>query len=362
MEKIIKAAVARGATDLHIKAGDVFRARINGELVPLTKQALSPEQTKAIAHRFIPNEDDKARLDRITDYDCSWGATGIGRFRVNIMRQRSSFMIILRVIPFEVPSIEKLGLPPVAGRIAEADMGMVLVSGPFGSGKSSTIAALLHHANAHTRRHIVTLENPIEFLHRDINCSITQREVGVDTADLRSGLQAALRQDTDAVVMEHLQDPETLEFALQSVERARLVVSSLVAKDVQETIDIVLALAPGQDQGLLRARVAASLHSIISLRLIPKSDGSGRVLASEIAVLDSEMRAMIVDPEHTSEIAAYIGSGRGDEANRTFGQHLSQLVSDGIVDEDVANVVTAGAISMMERRKGAQKRGPARAR
>src|SRR5947207_3943177 len=147
MEKIIKAAVDRGASDLHIKAGDVFRARIDGKLVPLTKQRLTPEQTKAIALRFIPNEEDRARIDRIQDYDCSWGAPGIGRFRINILKQRSSFMIVMRVIPFEVPSFEQLNLPAVLATVATAERGMILVTGVTGSGKSSTLAAMVDHIN-----------------------------------------------------------------------------------------------------------------------------------------------------------------------------------------------------------------------
>ena len=147
MEKIIKAAVDRGASDLHIKAGDVFRARIDGELVALTKQALTPEQTRSIALHLMNNEDDKARIDKILDYDCSWAAAGIGRFRVNIMKQRGSFSIIMRVIPLEVPTFEKLGLPPVLAKIAEAERGMVLVTGVTGSGKSSTMAALINYIN-----------------------------------------------------------------------------------------------------------------------------------------------------------------------------------------------------------------------
>ena len=161
MEKIIKAAVDRGASDLHIKAGDVFRARINGELVALTKQALTPEQTRAIALHLMNNEEDKARLDKILDYDCSWSAAGIGRFRVNIMKQRGSFAIVMRVIPWEVPTFEKLGLPPVLSKIAEVERGMVLVTGVTGSGKSSTMAALINHITATKHKHIVTLENPL---------------------------------------------------------------------------------------------------------------------------------------------------------------------------------------------------------
>src|SRR5688500_13649490 len=152
MEKIIKAAIDRGASGLHIKAGDVFRARIDGKLVAMTKQALSPEQTRAIALRLISNEKIREKIDQMTDYDCSWGAPGIGRFRVNILRQRSSFMIVMRVIPFEVPTFEKLKLPEGLARIAEAERGMVLVTGVTGSGKSSTMAALVNHINTHQDR------------------------------------------------------------------------------------------------------------------------------------------------------------------------------------------------------------------
>src|SRR6185295_9418666 len=152
MESIFKAAVERGASDVHIKAGDVFRARIDGRLQPLTKQRLTPDQTKAIALKLIPNEPDRARIELIKDYDCSWGAPGIGRFRVNILRQRSSFMIVMRVIPFEVPTLESLGLPPVLAQIADSERGMVLVTGVTGSGKTSTIAAMIHHINRHAQR------------------------------------------------------------------------------------------------------------------------------------------------------------------------------------------------------------------
>ncbi|HWA59020.1 MAG TPA: ATPase, T2SS/T4P/T4SS family, partial [Gemmatimonadales bacterium] len=162
MEKIIKAAVERGASDLHIKAGDVFRARINGKLVPLTKQRLTPDQTRAIALKLLPNEDDRSRLDQLKDFDCSWGMPGVGRFRVNVLRQRSSFMIVMRVIPFAVPTIEELKLPPVVGRLAELEQGLLLVTGVSGSGKSSTVAAMLNHINQNLHRHIVTVENPIE--------------------------------------------------------------------------------------------------------------------------------------------------------------------------------------------------------
>ena len=155
--------------------------------MPLTKQRLTPDQTRAIALKLITSEEDRARIDRIKDYDCSWGMPGVGRFRVNVLRQRSSFMIVMRVIPFAVPTLESLGLPEVLGQVAESERGLVLVTGVSGSGKSSTIAAMVHHINRTQHKHVVTIENPIEFLHRDLSCCITQREVGVDTETCRSG-------------------------------------------------------------------------------------------------------------------------------------------------------------------------------
>src|SRR5437762_7605146 len=222
MEKVIKAAIDRGASDLHIKAGDVFRARINGKLVPLTKQRLTPDQTKAIALRLIPNDEDRAHIDRVRDYDCSWGMPGVGRFRVNILRQRSSFMIVMRVIPFDVPTFGSLKLPPVLGTLAAADLGMILVAGASGSGKTSTMAALVNHINQTQRKHVVTLENPIEFLHRDINSSVTQREIGVHTDDVNRGLRAALRQDPDVVVRGEVRDGVTIARAMKAAEAAHV--------------------------------------------------------------------------------------------------------------------------------------------
>src|ERR1700750_2376212 len=165
VENIIKAAVARGASDLHVKSGDVFRARINGQLIPFTKQRLTPDQTRAIAAFLIPHDRDRMRLDDITDYDCSWGLAGVGRFRVNILRQRGSFMIVMRVIPIEIPGIEGLKLPLVLAKIADHERGLILVTGVTGSGKSSTMAAMIDWINKNKSMHIVTLENPIEFLH-----------------------------------------------------------------------------------------------------------------------------------------------------------------------------------------------------
>ncbi|HEV8263863.1 MAG TPA: PilT/PilU family type 4a pilus ATPase [Gemmatimonadales bacterium] len=336
MEKIIKAAVDRGASDLHIKAGDVFRARIDGKLVPLTKQRLTPEQTKAIALRLIANEEDRARIDRIRDYDCSWGMPGIGRFRVNILRQRSSFMIVMRVIPFDVPTFDSLKLPAVLGQVASAERGMILVTGVTGSGKSSTMAAIINHINQTQHRHILTLENPIEFLHRDINCSVTQREIGVDTDDFRMGLRAALRQDPDVVLIGEMRDAETIETAMKAAETGHLLVSTLHTPDAVTTVTRIVAMFPPEDQEIARLRLSEALHAVVSQRLLPRADGHGRVAALEIMIATDILRDMIKDNERTSEIPEYILDSREKYGMQTFDQHLMDLLKDGVVTYETA--------------------------
>ena len=336
MEKIIKAAVDRGASDLHIKAGDVFRARIDGKLVPLTKQRLTPEQTKAIALRFIPSEEDRARIEKIQDYDCSWGAPGIGRFRVNILRQRSSFMIVMRVIPFEVPTLEQLKLPGVLQTVALAERGMILVTGVTGSGKSSTMAAMIDHINRATQKHIVTLENPIEFLHRDVNCSLTQREIGTDTESFRTGLRAALRQDPDVVLIGEMRDAETVDTAMKAAETGHLLISTLHTPDATTTVSRIVAMFAPEEQDIVRVRLADSLHAVVSQRLLRRKDGHGRVAALEVLIVTATIRDLILDQNRTSEIKEFIAEGREQYGMQTFDQHLMDLVQQDVVDYDTA--------------------------
>src|SRR5687767_4877250 len=336
MEKIIKAAVERGASDLHIKAGDVFRARIDGRLVPLTKQALTPDQTKAIALRLIPNDDDRKKIDRITDYDCSWGLAGVGRFRVNILRQRGSFMVVMRVIPIEIPTFDQLGLPPVMSDIAAQERGLVLVTGVTGSGKSSTQAAMIGFMNQNMRRHVVTLENPIEFLHRDINCSITQREIGVDTDDFRHGLRAALRQDPDVVLIGEMRDAETIDTAMKAAETGHLLVSTLHTPDAVTTISRIISMFPAEEQDIARLRLAEAVHAVVSQRLLPRADGHGRAAALEVLLATGTARDLIRDRERTASLHDYIKESREQYGMQTFDQHLMDLVADDVVTYETA--------------------------
>jgi twitching motility protein PilT len=338
IEQIIKAAIDRGASDLHIKAGDVFRARIDGKLVPFTKQRLTPEQTKAIARHLIPSEEDRARLDTLRDYDCSWGMPGVGRFRVNLLRQRSSFMIVMRVIPFDVPTFDTLKLPAILPTIAAAERGLILVTGATASGKSSTMAAIVNHINQTQQKHVVTLENPIEFLHRDINCSVTQREVGVDTDDFRAGLRAALRQDPDVVLIGELRDAETIDMVLKAAETGRVVISTLHTPDAVSTVSRIVAMFPAEEQEVARLRLADALQGVLSQRLLPRADGHGRVAAVEILICTGTVRDLIRDPNRTPELRDYIRDARDQYGMQTFDQHLMELVSAEVVTYETALV------------------------
>lgn len=336
MEKIIKAAVERGASDLHIKAGDVFRARINGKLTALTKQRLTPDQTRAIALKLVPNEEDRAKLDRMRDYDCSWGMPGVGRFRVNILKQRSSFMVVMRVIPFAIPTIEGLELPEVLGRMLESDRGLLLVSGVSGSGKTSTIAALVQHLNQTQHRHIVTVENPIEYLHRDLNCSITQREVGVDTETFATGLRSALRQDPDVIVIGEMTDAETIDTAVKAVETGHVVISAMPTRDVVSTIERCLSILPREEREIGRLRLSEALLGVVSQRLLPRVNGAGRAVVCELLNATPEVREAIRAPGRLPQLVELMAGGEL-HGMQTFDQHFTTLVAAGVLAPE-ANV------------------------
>ncbi len=294
LARVLKSAVQRGAADVHAKAGDVFRARVDGHLVPLTKQRLTPEQTRALAATFAQLPLDDPRLDTLRDFDCSWGIQGLGRFRVNVLRQRSSFMVVLRVIPFSVPTPEGLGLPEVISRFAEFHSGLVLISGPAGSGKTSTVAAMVHHINRSSARHVITLEDPIEFLHRDLTGSITQREIGTDTDSVAVAIKAALRQDPDVLVIGELRDGAALDLAVRAAETGTLVIAVTSAGDVAQTLLQAVASLPASERELGRMRLAAVLHGIAAQRLVVRDEGEGRHAVVEWLELTPALRSAVM--------------------------------------------------------------------
>jgi twitching motility protein PilT len=327
--------VERGASDIHIKAGDYIRARVNGELQTLTQEKLTVDQVRNIALQLIPHEDDRQNFDRLLDYDCSWGLAGVGRFRVSILKQRGSPMIVLRAIPVDVPTVEDLGLPPVINRIAATRRGMILVTGITGAGKSSTMAAMINWMNMNRRLHIVTLENPIEFLHRDNMSSITQRDIGTDTESFESGLRSVLRQDPDVILIGEMRDKITIETALKAAETGHLVVSTLHTKNAVQTISRIIAVFDPNEQEMIRVRLSESLQAVVSQRLVQRKDG-GRVAAMEIMPVTSTIRDCIRDPDRMEEISDLIEEGREHYGSQTFDQHLMDLVRGGDVDFEVA--------------------------
>jgi len=331
MTDIFKAAIEKGASDIHMKSGDVVRARIHGTLYPLTDQKLTHEQVRQIALKLIPHEKDRQRIDELLDYDCSWGLPGLGRFRVNLLRQRGTFSIVMRVIPIEIPTFEDLRLPAVLEKIASAERGLVLVTGVTGSGKSSTMAAMIGYINRNRQRHIVTLENPIEFLHRDQSSSITQRDVGTDTVSFNSGLRAALRQDPDVILIGEMRDKETIDIALKAAETGHLVISTVHTQNTSQTISRLIAVFEPSEQEMIRIRLAETLEAVVSQRLLPRADSAGRVVAAEVMLVTGTIRDCIRDSHRLGEITDLIEEGRGHYGSQSFDQHLMDLVKAGSV-------------------------------
>jgi len=252
-------------------------------------------------------------------------------------------VIVMRVIPFDVPTFESLKLPPILTTVAAAERGMILVTGVTGSGKSSTMAAIVNYINQTQHKHIVTLENPIEFLHRDINCSITQREIGVDTDDFRMGLRAALRQDPDVVLIGEMRDAETIDTAMKAAETGHLVISTLHTPDVVTTVSRIVSMFPPEEQGIARVRLSDALQAVISQRLLPRADAGGRAAALEVMICTGTVRDLIKDADRTAELHDYIRDARDQYGMQTFDQHLMDLVTDGTVTYETALATATNA-------------------
>jgi twitching motility protein PilT len=336
MIEIFKAAIQRGASDIHIKAGDYLRARVNGQLVPMTQARLTPDQIKQIVLQLIPVAKDRERIDQLTDYDCSWSAPGLGRFRVNILRQRGTLMVVMRIIPIEIPTFESLKLPPVLATIAMAERGCILVTGITGSGKSTTLASMMGYINTHAQKHIITLENPIEFLHRDNQSSITQREIGNDTESFEIGLRASLREDPDVILIGEMRDSITIDTGLKAAETGHLVFSTLHTQSAVQSISRMISVFPPHEQPVVRIRMSETLVAVVSQRLVPKKDGKGRVAAVEVLIVTGAIRDAIKEPDRQAEIYDLMEEGSEQYGSQSFDQHLRKLVEADTVSFETA--------------------------
>jgi twitching motility protein PilT len=333
---LLAKAVAGKASDVHVKVGQPPGARIRGEMIYFRTDRLTPDDAVAVASLVITNPDVRSRLDELKEYDTSYSAEGIGRFRVNVYRQRGSLAVVMRYIPSDIPAMESLGLPmPVTRELAERQNGMVLVVGAAGNGKSTSVASMVGHLNATRALHIVTVEDPIEFLHADLMSSISQREVGLDTASFAAALRAALRQDPDVIFVGEIRDEETMEIALKAAETGHLVMATLHTSDAVRTVNRMLALMRG-DVTENRMRVASCLQGIIAQRLLPRADGEGVVLASEVLVASHSVKESIRRPENNPALKSLMEKGMHPYGMRTFQLSVGALLERGFIDDATA--------------------------
>jgi twitching motility protein PilT len=332
--QLLAKAIAARARDVHLKVGQPPGARVRGELVYFRLDPVRPEDTEAVARHVISNPEVLRDLGSLCDHDTSYEAQGVGRFRVNVYRQRGSLAVVMRFIPFEVPTFDQLGAPKACVDLAQKDRGLVLCVGASGNGKSSTLAAMIGYMNQNLSRHIVTIEDPIEFLHVDARSSISQREIGADTRSFASALRAALRQDPDAVLVGEIRDAETMEIALKAAETGHLVLSTLHTPDVARTVNRMISLSPDAKEDELRNRIADALQGIVAQRLLPRADGQGMVLAAEVLVVTGSVRETIKRPVGNPPLKELMEGGQHPYGMQTFEMHIKALVRDGIVDRD----------------------------
>jgi twitching motility protein PilT len=334
---LLTKAVAGKASDVHLKVGQPPGARIRGDMIYFRTDKVTPDDTEAVARIVIRDPHIVETLVDLKEYDTSYSATGIGRFRVNVYRQRGSLAVVMRFIPSDIPAMDTLGLPmPVTRELAEKNNGMVLVVGAAGNGKSTSIAAMVAHLNATQALHIVTVEDPIEFLHRDQMSSVSQREVGLDTASFAAALRAALRQDPDLIFVGEIRDEETMEIALKAAETGHVVMATLHTSDAVRTVNRMLALMRG-DVTENRVRIASCLQGIIAQRLLPRADGAGVVLASEVLVASHSVKESIRRPENNPPLKSLMEKGTHPYGMRTFQMSIARLVEEGLVDETAAS-------------------------
>jgi twitching motility protein PilT len=333
---LLKIAVERKASDLHLKVGSHPVIRIDGALIALPElKRLMQEDTIAMAFSIM-NARQKQRFKEELEIDIAYSVPGLGRFRCNIFQQRGTVGLVLRVIPARILAIRELTLPPVLETICEENNGLVLCTGTTGSGKSTTLAAMVDYINASRSEHVITIEDPIEFLHRDKKSLVNQREVDVDTRAFAPALRSALRQDPDVILVGEMRDFETIETALLAAETGHLVFSTLHTLDATETINRIISVFPPHHQKQIRIQLAQVLRAVISLRLMPRADGIGRVPAVEVMIATPYIRDCIENKDKTKYIREQIKLGTSQYGMQTFDQSLYQLYKNGLITLDEA--------------------------
>jgi twitching motility protein PilT len=335
IDAALRTLIERGGSDLHVKVASPPMMRLHGELAPIEGHGpLSGEDTEKAFHD-IAEVRSQTEFEEAGEADFSYSIPGLSRFRVNTFRQRGSISIVCRAIPFEIKSVEELGLPDIVRKLAEEERGIILVTGTTGSGKSTTLAAMIDHINQTRFQHIVTLEDPIEYLHEDKRSIVNQREVGSDTESFARAMRRVLRQDPDVILIGEMRDEETVRTALSAAETGHLVLSTVHTLDATETINRIIDFFPPHLQHQARVMLASTLRGAIAQRLVPDVSGNGRVPASEVLVVTGRVQDLILNPEETGKITEVIAEGEY-YGMRTFDQSLLGYVMEGKVAEEVA--------------------------
>ncbi|MBI2212744.1 MAG: type IV pilus twitching motility protein PilT [Acidobacteria bacterium] len=328
---LLKIAAERRASDLHVKVGSHPVIRVDGQLLPLVElKRLMQEDTIAMAFSMMSSRQ-KEKFKNNFEIDFAYSVPGLGRFRCNIFQQRGTVGLVLRVIPVKINTVRELMLPAVIEKICEETRGLILCTGTTGSGKSTTLAAMIDYINAHRTEHIITVEDPIEFLHRDKKSIVNQREVEVDTKSFSQALRSALRQDPDVILVGEMRDYETIETALTAAETGHLVLSTLHTMDATETVNRIISVFPPHQQKQIRLQLAAVLKAVISLRLLPRADGLGRVPAAEVMVATNYIKDCIENKEKTKLIKDAIAAGTSQYGMQTFDQSIYILYKNGLI-------------------------------
>ncbi len=336
VDDLLRMAMERRASDLHLKVGNYPHLRIDGDLVPLTDQPrVSAEDMLTMAFSMMSARQ-KQKFKETTEIDMAYGVAGLGRFRVNVFQQRGNVGLVLRVIPTKIRALDELYLPKIVEQICDMPRGLILVTGVTGSGKSTTLAAMVDRVNSTRAEHIITIEDPIEFLHRDKKGYVNQREVEVDTPNFSSALRASLRQDPDVILVGEMRDIETIGTALHAAETGHMVFSTLHTLDAVETINRIIAVFPPPEQKQIRLQLAAVLRAVISQRLVRRVDSEGRVPAVEVMINTAYVRECILVPEKTRAIRDAISAGTSQYGMQTFDQSLWDLFQAGLISYETA--------------------------
>ncbi len=336
IDDLLRIAMDRKASDLHLKVGNYPHIRVDGELIQLTEQPrVSAEDMLTMAFSMMSARQ-KQKFKENAEIDMAYGVAGLGRFRVNVFQQRGNVGLVLRVIPTKIRALDELYLPKVVEQICDMPRGLVLVTGITGSGKSTTLAAMVDRINSSRAEHIITIEDPIEFLHRDKKGYVNQREVEVDTPSFGSALRASLRQDPDVILVGEMRDLETIGTALHAAETGHMVFSTLHTLDAVETINRIIAVFPPPEQKQVRMQLATTLRAVVSQRLVKRADSEGRVPAVEIMINTPFVRECILVPEKTRSIREAIAAGTSQYGMQTFDQSLWDLFQAGLISYEIA--------------------------